>query len=133
MKITVDIAPMGAVRMTQRSKFTSAAAQRYLNYKRLIGYTVKNHIKTAINGPVSVRMRFYYPIPQSFTKAQKQAARDGSKRPVVKPDIDNVVKGCFDALNKIAWTDDNHVVEESSSKWYSDRPRIEIEIEELGA
>lgn len=133
MKITIDVIPQGAVRMTNRSKWVNAYAQRYMNYKKMIGWAVREHIKTAIDAPVSVRMRFYYPIPKSWSKADKENARAGRKRPVVKPDIDNVVKGCFDALNGIAWKDDNRVVEESSSKWYSDTPRIEIEIEEWSA
>lgn len=133
MRITVDITPMGSVRMTRRGKFTNTYAQRYLAYKSRIGWAAREHIKVAIDAPVSVDMKFYYPIPQSWSKADKTAAREGTKRPIVKPDIDNVVKGCFDALNGIAWKDDNRVVEESSSKWYSDRPRIEIEIKEWTA
>lgn len=133
MIITIDITPMGAVRMTARGKFVKANAQRYLAYKSRIGWAAREHIKTAIEGPVSVKMRFFYPIPKDWSKAKKTEAREGTRRPIVKPDIDNCVKGCFDALNKIAWKDDNLVVEESSSKWYSDKPRIEIEIEECGA
>jgi len=133
VKITVDITPMGAVRMTQRSKWTNTNAIRYQLYKKTIGYAVMEQIKRAIDAPISVNMRFYYPIPKSWSKANKEAARAGTKRPIVKPDLDNVVKGCFDALNGIAWTDDNRVVEESSSKWYSDQPRIEIEIEEMSS
>ena len=133
MKITVGIAPMGAVRMTGRGKYVRPEAQRYLNYKKYIGWAVKDQIKEVIEGPIKVNLRFYYPIPQKFSKKDKAAAIEGTKRPIVKPDIDNCVKGCFDALNKIAWKDDNQVVEQSSSKWYSDRPRIEIEIEELSA
>lgn len=133
IKIIVDIAPQGAVRTTQRGKWVNAYAQRYNAYKSRIGWAVREHIKVAIDAPVSVKMRFYYPIPKAWSKADKTAAREGTKRPVVKPDIDNCVKGCFDALNGIAWKDDNRVVEESSSKWYSDTPRIEIEIEEVGA
>lgn len=133
MKITVDITPMGAVRMTNRSKHVDTYAQRYLAYKGRIGWAVREHIKVAIDGPVSVKLRFYYPIPEAWSKAKKAEAREGTRRPIVKPDIDNVVKGCFDALNGIAWKDDNRVVEESSGKWYSDHPRIEIEIVELSA
>jgi Holliday junction resolvase RusA-like endonuclease len=132
MKITVDIAPMGAVRVTQRSKWVNTASLRYMNYKKTIGWAVREHIKTAIDAPVSVSMKFYYPIPKSWSKAAKEEARDGIRRPMVKPDLDNVVKGCFDALNGIAWIDDNRVVQEISSKWYSDQPRIEINIEVVG-
>ncbi|GGH46023.1 hypothetical protein GCM10008014_08420 [Paenibacillus silvae] len=51
--------------------------------------------------------------------------------PVVKPDIDNCVKGIFDALNKIAWNDDNQVVSLLTQKFYSDKPRIEIRLREV--
>lgn len=131
VKIVVDIAPMGAVRMTQRGKFAKPLPQRYMRYKQVIGWAAREQIKQPLNGPLRVKMAFYYPIPMSFTKAKKADAKAGLILPEVKPDLDNVVKGCFDALNSIAWKDDKQVVEESSIKRYSENPRIEIEIEEV--
>jgi len=130
---TVNVNPMGAVRMTQRGKWKSDSAQRYLAYKSQIGFEARKHIKTPLSGPVHAVIRFYYPIPSRFNKLQKEKARNGELAPVVKPDLDNCVKGIFDALNKIAWNDDNQVIAASASKLYSDQPRIEIRIFEVKA
>lgn len=129
IKIIADIAPMGAVRMTQRSKFVSTAAQRYLTYKRYLAYSAKEVVKQPVTGAVKVTMAFYYPVPVSWSEKKRTAALAGDLLPEVKPDIDNVIKGVFDALNGVAWADDKQVVQESSSKRYSDKPRLEIVVE----
>jgi len=127
----VNIEPMGAVRMTGRGKFVKEAAQRYLSYKGLIGNVASMKVKEPIEGPIKVVINFFYPIPKRFTKAQKLLAVKRMIAPTVKPDIDNCIKGVFDALNKIAWNDDNQVARVISSKWYSDNPRIEVTIDHL--
>lgn len=126
----VKVKPMGAVRMTQKGKWNDKAAQRYLGYKRLLGYEARKHIKTPMQQPIIVTADFYYQIPASFTKAKRQLIQDGKLRPVVKPDIDNAAKGIMDSLNKIAYLDDNQVVGLITNKYYADEPKIVIKIEE---
>lgn len=48
--------------------------------------------------------------------------------PAVKPDIDNLVKSLFDALNEVVWKDDAQVCTLSVTKLYSEKPSISIEI-----
>lgn len=133
IKFTAEINPMGAVRMTQRSKWTSPAAQRYLSYKRVLGYAARQKITEPSKNAIEVRVWFFYPIPKRFNKQQQLDAHHGEIRPIVKPDLDNCVKAVFDALNGIAWNDDNQVVEVTSEKWYGKVPRVEVEIKEVGA
>ena len=49
-----------------------------------------------------------------------------------KPDLDNLEKAVYDSISKagVVWTDDNIIVEHTTRKLYSPRPRIEIEVEE---
>lgn len=129
----VNIAPMGAVRMTQRSKWKNQSAKNYLQYKNIVGYTAKKHFEEPINGPVATEIEFYYPVPRSWSKKEKDKALSGEIFPTVKPDIDNVVKGIFDSLNKIAWEDDNRVVALITRKYYSTNPRIVIKVWEVDA
>ena len=129
----IDIEPMGAVRMTQRSKWTDKTAQRYLSYKRYIGAVAKQHFKEPVDKPIGITIAFYYPIPKKWSKAKKAEANDQGIVPVVKPDIDNCIKGVFDALNGIAWKDDNQVVEVRSLKLYSITPMIIVTIKEWSA
>lgn len=133
IEFTVNVKPMGAVRMTQRSKWEDSAAQRYLTYKTVIGTEARRHIVSPLSGPVQAVITFYYPIPKSWSKKDKELARMGQKTPTVKPDLDNCVKGVYDALNKIAWEDDNLVIATMARKLYSDNPRIVIRIEEVKA
>lgn len=130
MRLTIDIEPMGAVRMTQRGKYTSIPAQRYLSYKRVIAWEAKQHVKTPLDGAISVKLGFVYPIPERWSKAKKAQAMNNELLPKVKPDIDNVIKGVFDALNGVAWVDDNRVVSVEAYKRYGERAQISITIEE---
>jgi Holliday junction resolvase RusA-like endonuclease len=129
IEIVIPIPPMGAVRMTQRSKWADPKAKSYLHYKESLGFIARSTIKEPIKGPISVTLGFYYPIPASWSKKKKELAYD--MLPTVKPDIDNAVKGVFDALNKIAWEDDDLITDLMTFKRYSEEPKILIKIQEL--
>ncbi|WP_178381961.1 RusA family crossover junction endodeoxyribonuclease [Paenibacillus sp. P32E] len=121
---------MGAVRMTQRGKWKDKAALRYLAYKDFLGLEARKHIQIPFQTPIIITADFYYKIPSDFRVADKKLAREGKKRPAVKPDIDNVAKALMDALNKIAYRDDNQVVGLHTNKYYADEAKIVIHIEE---
>lgn len=80
---------------------------------------------------LKVRIQTFYEIPKSSTKTKKAAMAAGEILPDKKPDIDNIAKAVLDALNEVAYRDDTQVVELQMRKKYSDRPRLEICIEEL--
>ncbi len=80
---------------------------------------------------LKVRIQAFYEIPKSSTKTKKAAMASGEILPDKKPDIDNIAKAVLDALNEVAYRDDTQVVELQMRKKYSDRPRLEICIEEL--
>jgi Holliday junction resolvase RusA-like endonuclease len=79
---------------------------------------------------LSVSIKAYFKIPKSAKKADKEQMRLGKIRPAKKPDIDNVMKICCDALNGVAFDDDCQFTAGNIKKRYSDDPRIEISIEE---
>lgn len=130
IKLFIPIVPMGAVRTTQKQKFVDERAKRYLSYKRDIALLTKQHIKTPSEHPIMADITFYMPMPTSWSGKKKERFNGAVHRS--KPDIDNMVKGCFDSLNKIAWQDDNQVYEVHARKLYSYNPGIGIEIWELG-
>lgn len=79
---------------------------------------------------LKANIRAYFQIPKSASKENKEKMRRGKLRPAKKPDIDNIMKICCDALNGSAFYDDCWITSGSITKRYSDDPRVEIEIVE---
>ncbi|MED1942075.1 RusA family crossover junction endodeoxyribonuclease [Cytobacillus firmus] len=131
IKLNVQVEPMGAVRMTGRGKFIKPNAQRYLHYKNHIKWHTKKQLKgrKVLSGALAVEILFIMPIPGSWSKKKRDASV--GEWHVKKPDTDNLVKGVFDSLNKIAWNDDNQVAKVTACKLYGESPGIEIIIREL--
>lgn len=142
MKLVIPVEPMGTVRMTagmvKRIKYRlygpndkkALTVIRYLDYKKLISTLARLEYKgEPMQGPIKVDITFHMPIPPSWSK-KKQRDAPGQWH-TSKPDRDNLEKGVCDALNKIVWNDDGQVCAGRIEKYYSDRPRIEIEVEEI--
>lgn len=70
------------------------------------------------NKALSVEIVLYYIRPKRMTKHNSLMAQRGLLRPVVKPDVDNVIKAILDALNGIAFYDDRQIVQVTCEKWY---------------
>jgi len=83
-----------------------------------------------ISGAVTVDVRAYFPIPKSVSK--KLAAKMAEEKfPYThKPDADNILK-MLDALTGIAFEDDRFIYRAEVWKYYSNRPRLEIDICEM--
>ena len=71
------------------------------------------------------------PIPRSYTKKRQALCRDRVLVPDKKPDIDNILKAVFDALNGYAFEDDVQIVQVYAEKQYAVEPFVEVEIDEL--
>lgn len=84
-----------------------------------------------LNGPLKVTIRFFRNIQRSDSKKKQRQKVEGSIRPIKRPDLDNYIKSTLDGLNGLLWEDDRQIVDIVAHKYYSDRPRIEIEVEGL--
>lgn len=115
----------GYVRMYDPQK-----SRDYKQYVRLVA--VEHKPPKPLEGEIELVIDVYRPIPKSMSKRKRQLALKGKIRPTTKPDIDNYVKAIKDALSGIIWKDDKQVVSLTVRKWYSDMPRVEIDIEEVG-
>ena len=80
---------------------------------------------------LSVEIWFYRAVQKSISKKEHVRRTTGHVRPTVKSDIDNYTKSTLDGLNGILWRDDAQIVDLNTHKYYSENPRIEIELEEL--
>lgn len=119
--------------------FTPAKTMKYENALKAAGIAAMNG-KVPIDGPISVVVYAYMPIPSSFSKAKRAAALAGDIMPTGKPDFDNVSK-MLDGLNQypkrfkgdrekrpLVWRDDSIIVAYQFLKQYSDQPRLEITV-----
>ena len=107
--------------------YDPAKSRDYKSYVKTEALKVKPD--RLLEGPISLTVRVYRSIPKSFGKRKTEQAINGEIRPVTKPDLDNIIKGVKDALKSIIWKDDSQVVDfGQTSKWYSDMPRVEVEV-----
>ena len=81
--------------------------------------------------PILVDLKVYKPMLKSFSKAKRLKANKGDLRPTTKADADNYAKGILDSLNGLFWHDDGQIVDLHIGKYYSEKPRIEMEIKEV--
>ena len=81
-----------------------------------------------ITTPTKFHCVSYLPIPKSMNIVEKLCAELGFIHPVSKPDWDNVAKAYCDMIQGTLLYDDSLIIEGTSIKKYSIKPRIEITI-----
>lgn len=86
----------------------------------------ENHIPYEVALTAIIDM--YFQIPKSGSKKLYQQRKEGDLRPTTKPDIDNSIKAILDSLNGIVYKDDSQVVTIIANKYYSEVPRVEVQI-----
>jgi len=116
-----------------RPRFSRATGHTYTpektaRFEERLAWAAQSVMERAplFDGPLEMSIHAYFSIPVSKPAKWKEQAKLGLIRPTKKPDIDNIVKGVADALNKVVYVDDTQIVVLTAAKYYSDRPRIEI-------
>nr|DAO80765.1 MAG TPA: Endodeoxyribonuclease RusA [Caudoviricetes sp.] len=134
VKFTVLGEPKGKGRPRFTKIGKAFTPKQTVNYETLIrieyGLQTKG-FRFSNNAMLNMIILAYYPISKSGSKKLREKKRNNVIRPTIKPDMDNIVKIVADALNKIAYYDDTQIVDCQVSKFFSDNPRIEIEIKEV--
>lgn len=85
---------------------------------------MKQHGEMFTDAAVDLNVIFYMSIGRSLPEREKRAIRLGLKRPLKRPDLDNLIKIIMDGLNGVAYDDDKQVVKIIAEKKYSDEPRV---------
>lgn len=99
------------------------------DYKMLVNIKAKEQWRSGpLEGALEVKLDIYMQIPKRTSKKRTIMKEQGAIRPTVKPDIDNYTKGILDALNGVTWKDDSQIVNLIANKYYSENPRVEIEV-----
>ena len=105
------------------------------SYENLVKLSAQAAMRGAapLQGPVSVDVRVMLAPAASASRAKLSAMLNGSDLPAKKPDLDNIVKGLLDGLNKIAFVDDAQVVRLTACKIYSETPGVDVTIKAVAA
>ena len=82
-------------------------------------------------GPIGLSIFIYKDTPKGYSMKRKDLAEQAELRPITRPDADNYAKLVMDAMNGIFFVDDSQVVTLITGKYYSRRPRINVEIQYL--
>ena len=93
-------------------------------------FIIKNRGVKPLEGRISVTIKAYFGIPKNASKKQREEMLNNNISPVKKPDIDNIAKIILDALNKLAFNDDNQIIKLSIEKVYSEEEKVSVLIEE---
>lgn len=135
MEVTFTIPgePKGKARRVVTKKgqtYMPKETENYVAFVREIYYFNK---LPKLEGMIQVKINAYFKIPKSGSKKKKAKMASGEIRPTKKPDIDNILKMVTDALNELAYDDDKQIVSALVEKYYSQDPRVEVELKELKA
>ena len=105
--------------------------------------TAKDNIRTQIinqlpsgfkmiSEPLAIlNLKFVFSPPQSLKKWQKEILNgDSLLIKTTKPDLDNLEKMLYDAMESVVYDNDSKIYQKSNvGKYYGLKPRIEIELE----
>jgi Holliday junction resolvase RusA-like endonuclease len=136
IKFTIHGEPFGKERPRVCKKSLKVFAYtptKTVNYENKIRgeYNEKVGVRFKEKIPLSVKVTAYYKIPEHTPKEWVRKMNAGLLLPTKKPDIDNVCKIILDALNGVCYADDVQVCRANLEKFYSENPRVEVEIEEM--
>lgn len=97
--------------------------------EELIRTTYKQSGYDLIEGAIEAEFVFIYEPPKSLSKRKQLMLMDAPK--LTRPDTDNLVKLCQDALNQIAYTDDSRIYKTTSEKKYGPEAMTIIRLREV--
>lgn len=134
MKFIIPGEPQGKARArtvkTKKGKTVSFTPEKTELYENLIKQ-IAMQSKIYFEGPVKMNIIAFYGVPASDSKKKRIEKLANIIRPTKKPDLDNVCKVICDALNGVVYKDDTQVVSITIGKYYSEKPCVEVSVEEV--
>jgi len=127
--LTVPGHPQGKLRArwSPHGTYTPTKTVNYETYiKEIFVISYPNFIP--LEGALRMQLTAWLMFPKSTSKKKQKLMEERIIRPEKKPDHDNIVKITSDALEGLAYKNDSQIVTCIFYKYYSVRPRLEIEI-----
>ena len=109
---------------------TTYTPEKTASYENLVKVKAEEAMvgREVIAGAVAVTILLFITPPASWSNKKMLQALNHEIMPTTKPDIDNVIKGIFDAMNEIVWNDDKQVVDVTIRKRYANTARATVEV-----
>lgn len=143
-KFKIDGQPVGKQRPRKARGLASLyTPNKTKKYEQLVRYVSTREVQM-IDKPVSVDILAVFEVPKSYSKARRLKCLSGLERPTKKPDKDNIEKIILDGMNPLyktnkathkkeliqpgLYTDDKLVVDGFTSKWYGEKPYVEVTV-----
>lgn len=100
--------------------------------KQALIWQIKPHAPAKpIEGPVSVIITFYMPIPKATNKKTREQMLNGVCLHVRRPDLDNMAYMVTNAMKELVYEDDSQIVDLKISKRYGEVPKTVIKVIEV--
>lgn len=118
---------------TPRPRLSSISGRFYVKNAKsnndFVRLLAKEENIPLIKTPCKFRCSTYSPVPSNMNTMEKIMSELGFYRPVTTPDWDNYGKTYSDMVQKYILLNDSLIIEGTVKKYYSVKPRVEIEIE----
>lgn len=133
---TVPGEPVGKARPRVTKRGITYTPRKTAEYERLVRlcYVSKGHCALPMKGPIAMSVEAVFSVPRSLTKAERARRENGDALPQKKPDADNILKACADALNGLAYEDDKQICKAVVTKRYcnaGEEPHVRITLENI--
>lgn len=125
----------GRPRFARRGAFvTTYSPEKTVSYENLVKIMASQSMQRnpPLESAVKVSVCLFISPPASWSKKKTDQALAHEIYPTSKPDIDNVIKGIFDAMNGIVFVDDKQVVRLNVEKCYGVTPCATVMVYPLG-
>lgn len=136
MKLVLNIEPkpQSRPRFARRGNFTTTYEDKDMkSWRERCRLLIANLYmgQPILEGALRAKVRFFIKPPQYISKVKKnQQALLNEIIPVgKKPDVDNYEKALYDSMSGIVFKDDGQIALHDVGKFYSLKPRIEVEVE----
>ena len=103
--------------------------KEYTEYKEIFLQIAKLQNKKFLTGVLKIDVLFVMPIPKSWSKKKREAIV--GQPHMCKPDIDNLLKTVFDALEGTFYKNDSQIFKINAKKVYGYEPKTIYILEEL--
>jgi len=130
ISFTIPGLPKGKARPRVTKKGISYTPEDTVLYENLVKLCYRQASKYYFGDmeQLEITVQAYFSIPKGTSKNKRLLMLNGEIRPTKKPDIDNILKIVADSLNGIAYKDDKQIVKATTYKYYSEIPKVDVEI-----